>query len=232
MQRVLVTGANRGLGLEFTRQLLARGDRVLATCRHPGQALPLTELAAAHPGHLHVLPLDLDKERSIAEVAREATALTDALDVLINNAGVMHSGERFGELAQKALLDTFCGNVAGPLLLTQALSPLLQKGTNAKVMNISSRLGSIGLNSAFGTPSYAISKAALNMATRQLAAALTPLHVIAFCVSPGWVRTDMGGANAPLSPAESVAGMLRVLDAATSADAGRFLGTDGADIAW
>src|SRR6476620_4068663 len=85
--RVLVTGANRGLGLEFTRQLLARGDRVLAACRHPGKALPLTELAAAHPGHLHVLPLDLDKERSIAEAAREAALIGDTLDVLINNAG-------------------------------------------------------------------------------------------------------------------------------------------------
>ena len=232
MQRVFVTGANRGLGLEFTRQLLARGDRVLATCRQPGKALPLTELAAAHPGHLHVLPLDLDKERSIAEAVREAAALTDALDVLINNAGVMHSGERFGELTQKVLLDTFSGNVAGPLLLSQALSPLLQKGKNAKVMNVSSRLGSIGASSAFGTPSYAISKAALNMATRQLAAALTPLHVTVFCVSPGWVRTDMGGANAPLSATESVAGMLRVLDGARSTDAGRFLGTDGADIPW
>jgi len=74
MQRILVTGANRGLGLEFTRQLLARGDRVLAACRHPGKALPLTELSAAYPGHLHVLPLELDKERSIAEAAREAAA--------------------------------------------------------------------------------------------------------------------------------------------------------------
>ena len=232
MQRVLVTGANRGLGLEFTRQLLARGDRVYATCRHPGKALELTSLAGAHPGHLHVLPLDLDKERSIAELVRETAALTDALDVLINNAGVLVSGERFGALAAKALEDTFASNVTGPLLLTQALFPLLEKGKNSRVMNLSSRLGSIAGSGGFGTPSYAISKAALNMATRQLAAALTPHHITVFCVSPGWVRTDMGGASAPLTPADSVAKLLGVLDAAKAVDAGRFLDNDGSDIPW
>ena len=232
MQRILVTGANRGLGLEFTRQLLARGDRVYATCRHPGKALALTGLAAAHPGHLHVLPLELDKERSIAELARETAALTDALDVLINNAGMLVSGERFGALAAKALEETFASNVAGPVLVTQALFPLLEKGKNARVMNLSSRLGSIGASGGFGTPSYAISKAALNMATRQLAAALAPQRVTVFCVSPGWVSTDMGGASAPLTPQASVAKLLAVLDAATPRDAGRFVDNDGSDIPW
>jgi len=232
MQRVLVTGANRGLGLEFTRQLLARGDRVLATCRHPGKALPLTELAGAYPGHLHVLPLELDKERSIAEMAREAAALTEGLDVLINNAGMLVSGERFGALAAKALNETFASNATGPVLVTQALFPLLEKGTNAKVMNLSSRLGSIGASGGFGTPSYAISKAALNMATRQLAAVLAPQRVTVFCISPGWVRTDMGGAGAPLTPQESVAKLLAVLDAADARHAGRFLDNDGSDIPW
>lgn len=232
MQRILVTGANRGLGLEFTRQLLARGDRVLAACRHPGKALALTELAGAYPGHLHVLPLDLDKERSIAELAREAGALTDALDGLINNAGLLVSGERYGEITGKALSDSFTSNVIGPLLLTQALSPLLEKAKNAKVMNLSSRLGSLAISSSFGTPSYAISKAALNMATRQLAAALAPRGVCVFCVSPGWVSTDMGGASAPVTPHDAVACLLKVLDAATAADAGRFIAADGVTIAW
>ncbi|MDR3387130.1 MAG: SDR family oxidoreductase [Rudaea sp.] len=232
MQRILVTGANRGLGLEFTRQLLARGDRVLATSRHPGRAMALTGLAAAHPGHLHVLPLDLDKERSIAELAREASALTDTLDVLINNAGVLVSGERYGEIAAKALADSFASNVIGPLLLTQTLSPLLEKAKNSRVMNLSSRLGSMAASSGFGTPSYAISKAALNMATHQLAAALTPRGVTVFCVSPGWVRTEMGGANATTAPHDAVAALLRVLDAATAADAGRFIDTEGATIPW
>jgi NAD(P)-dependent dehydrogenase (short-subunit alcohol dehydrogenase family) len=232
MQRILVTGANRGLGLEFTRQLLARGDRVLATCRHPGKALALTGLAAAHPGHLHVLPLDLDKERSIAELAREAGALTDALDGLINNAGVLVSGERYGAIAAKTLTESFASNVCGPVLLTQALSPLLEKVKNAKVMNLSSRLGSVAAGGGFGTPSYAISKAALNMATHQLAAALAPHGVIVFCVSPGWVSTDMGGSNATSTPQDAVAQLLKVFAAATPADAGRFINVDGASIPW
>ena len=110
MQRILVTGANRGIGLEFVRQCLLRGARVFAACRQPGKALKLTELAAAHPGRLSVLPLDLDKERSIAELARETAALTDALDLLINNAGVLVPGERYGELVARTLIDTFTTN--------------------------------------------------------------------------------------------------------------------------
>lgn len=232
MQRVLVTGTNRGLGLELVRQLLARGDRVIACCRHPGKALALTELAAAHPGHLHVLPLDLTHERSIAEVAREAAALTDALDALINNAGMLVSNERFGSIAQKSLSDSFAANVIGPVLLTQALAPLLEQGTNPRVLSITSRLASIAGTQRFGTPSYAMSKAALNMATRQLAAALGERGITVFCASPGWVKTDMGGDNAPLSAHDSAAGLLRVLDAASPATAGCFLDYAGKELDW
>ena len=232
MQRILVTGANRGLGLEFVRQLLARGARVFASCRQPGKATALTALAAAHPGHLHVLPLELASERSIAEAVRETAALTDALDALINDAGMLVSGERYGSIAAKSLTDSFAANVVGPVLLTQALTPLLEKGKNPKVMNLSSRLGSLALTTAFGTPSYAVSKAGLNMASRQLAATLAARGVTVFCVSPGWVSTDMGGANATLTPHDSVAGLLKVLDAATPATAGGFLDYSGAQIAW
>jgi len=232
MQRILVTGANRGLGLEFVRELLARGDRVFAACRHPGRALALTELAAAHPGHLAVLPLEVDKERSIIELAREVAALTDTLDVLINNAGTLVSGERFGALAAKALGETFSTNVIGPLLLTQALAPLLEKSAAAKVMNITSILGSIADTDNFGTPSYAISKAALNMATRQLAHALKPRGVTVFCAHPGWVKTDMGGSGATLTPQTSVAGLLKVLDAIKPTAAGTFVDFRGHKLPW
>ncbi|HET7797795.1 MAG TPA: SDR family oxidoreductase, partial [Nevskia sp.] len=208
MQRVLVTGANRGLGLEFAQQLLARGARVIAACRQPGRALKLTELAAAHPGHLHVLPLDLARERSIAGLAHEAGMLTDRLDALINNAGVLVSGERYGELAAKAFAETFATNVIGPLLLTQALTSLLEHGDAARVVNLSSDLGSHADTLAFNTPSYAISKAALNMVTRLTAAELGPRGITVISLNPGWVRTDMGGARAPLAANESVAAML------------------------
>ena len=231
MQRILVTGANRGLGLEFVRQLLARGDRVIAACRHPGKALALTELAAAHPGHLHILPLDLANERSIAECVREATALTDALDALINNAGMLVSGERFGAIAHKSLADSFAANVTGPVLLTQALMPLLEKGANPRVMNLSSRLGSLAGTQGFGTPSYAMSKAALNMATRQLAAALAP-RVSVFCVSPGWVKTRMGGSGAEITAEESVSDMRSLIERLGMDDTGRFLRRNGSELPW
>ena len=96
--QVLISGASRGLGLEMTRQLLVRGDRVAAACRHPGRALALTRLAGEHPGRLHVLPLDLTEPRSIAEVAREIAALDLDIDLLVNNAGVLIEGERFGAI--------------------------------------------------------------------------------------------------------------------------------------
>ena len=232
MQRVLVTGANRGLGLEFTRQLLAGGARVVAACRQPGRALKLTELAAAHPGRLSVLPLDLNKERSISGLANETALLTDRLDVLINNAGVLVSGERYGELGAKTFAETFATNVIGPLLLTQALTPLLAHGEPARVVNLSSDLGSLAETNALQTPSYAVSKAALNMVTRLTAAELGARGIIVISMNPGWVKTDMGGAHAPLAAHDAVAGMLSVIDALKLDDGGRFLDYIGADVAW
>jgi len=232
MQRVLVTGANRGLGLEFVQQLLARGARVIAACRQPGRAMKLTELAAAHPGHLSVLPLDLNKERSITGLAHETGMLTDKLDALINNAGVLVSGERYGELAAKTFAETFAINVIGPLLLTQALTALLEQGKAACVINLSSDLGSQGDTVAFNTPSYAISKAALNMVTRLTAAELGARGITVISLNPGWVKTDMGGAHAPLAVNESVAGMLKVIDGLKPGDGGRFLDYNGAEVAW
>jgi NAD(P)-dependent dehydrogenase (short-subunit alcohol dehydrogenase family) len=231
-QRILVTGANRGIGLEFVRQLLAHGARVLAACRQPGRALKLTELAAAHPGRLHVLPLDLTKERSIAELARETAALTDTLDVLINNAGILLAGERYGELVAKTFVDSFTTNVVGPLLLTQALTPLLARGVAPKVVNLSSDLGSLSGTTAFYTPSYDISKAGMNMATRLLAAELAPAGIAVVSVNPGWVKTDMGGARAPLAVHDSVAAMLKLIDHLESGASGGFFDYTGATLAW
>lgn len=230
MSHALVTGANRGLGLEFVRQLLERGARVVATCRQPGRALELTRLAGAHPGHLTVLPLTLPEPRSIAGVASEVEALDLPLGLLVNNAGLTVSGERFGTLGLDALQATFGANAAGPLLLAQALAPSLIDG--ARVVNISSGLGSIAGTTGLYTPSYAISKAALNMATRLLANALAAQGATVVAMSPGWVRTDMGGTGAPQAAAESVADMLRTIDALTAADRGRFIDRHGVDIAW
>ena len=229
----LVTGANRGLGLEFVRQLLARGDRVIATCRHPGKATALNPLAGAHPGRLHVLPLDVAEPKSIAELARELALLNDGdvtLDLLINNAGVLHSGERFGAVSAANLDDSFRTNARGPFLLTQTLAPLLADG--AKVANISSQLGSIAGLGGFGTPSYAISKAAQNMATGLLAQALAARGIAVIALHPGWVQTDIGGVGAELTPMQAVAALLAVIDGATMVDSGHFLDRHRQPVAW
>jgi len=232
-ERALVTGANRGLGLEFTRQLLARGSRVVATCRRPGKATALNALAGEYPGRLHVLPLDVAEPKSHAELARELPLVLGddgRLDLLLNNAGVLHSGERFGRLGAGNLEHSFRTNAMGPLLLTQALAPLLADG--ARVVNLSSRLGSIASTERFGTPSYNISKAALNMATVLLAHALADRGIVVAAFSPGWVRTEMGGDSAEVAPEDAVAGILRQVDSLGDADSGRFMGTDGDAIPW
>jgi len=232
-RRSLVTGANRGLGLEFVHQLLARGDRVVATCRHPGKATALNALAGEHPGRLHVLPLDVADPRAIAELQRELLLLADdgdRLDLLVNGAGVLHSGERFGSVSAVTLDDSFRTNAMGPFLLTQALAPRLADG--ARVANITSQLGSIANTTRFGTPSYDISKAAQNMATALLAAALRERGILVVALHPGWVQTDMGGAGATVTPQDSVAGLLRVIDRLKAADSGRFLDWRGQSLPW
>lgn len=229
----LVTGANRGLGLEFARQLLARGERVVATCRHPGKATALNALAGEHPGRLHVLPLDVAAPRSIAELSHELPLLADgalSLRLLVNCAGVLHSGERFGAIAPSMLEDSFRTNAMGPLLVTQALAARLADG--AKVANISSVLGSIASLARFGSPSYDISKAAQNMATALLAKALAPRGIVVLALHPGWAQTEMGGDSATVPAADSVAGLLRVIDAARVADSGGFRDWRGETLPW
>jgi len=228
----LVTGANRGLGLEFTRQLLAGGARVVATARHPGRATALNALAGEHPGRLHVLPLDVAVARSRDELLRELPLVLGQrrLDLLLNNAGVLHGGERFGQVAEADLETSVRTNAIGPFLLVQALAGLLADG--GIVANLSSEIGSIALRREFRTPSYAIGKAAQNMATVMLSQALQPRGIRVVALHPGWVRTDMGGERAPVLPAEAAAALLQVLERLGPTDSGLFLGPDGAVLAW
>jgi NAD(P)-dependent dehydrogenase (short-subunit alcohol dehydrogenase family) len=228
----LVTGANRGLGLEFVRQLLARGDHVIAACRHPGKAQALNVLAGEHPGRLKVLPLELGDPRSHAELAREVALVNDGelLDLLINNAGVLRGGERFGSVALADLDASFHTNAAGPFLLTQALATQLADG--AKVANVSSEVGSISLRQEFRTPSYAIGKAAQNMATSLLSQALAARGITVVALHPGWVRTDMGGPQAALTPQESVSGLLALLQKVGPDDSGGFFDWQGDPLPW
>ena len=229
----LVTGANRGIGLEFARQLLGRGEHVVATCRHPGKATSLNTLAGEYPGRLHVLPLDVGDDKSRAELLRELPLVLGddgRIDLLLNNAGVLHAGECFGHIEQAALDDSLRINAIGPFLLAQSLAPLLADG--GTLANISSQLGSIANTTRFGTPSYAISKAAQNMASALLAHALAERGIKVLALHPGWVQTDMGGAQAQVTPVDAVSGLLRVIDAATPAQSGSFLDWRGEALPW
>ena len=231
-RRCLVTGANRGLGLEFCRQLLLRGDQVIATCRQPGKATALNTLAGEHPARLHVVPLDVADPRSHATLVTELPLLLGEgrLDLLVNNAGVLRGGERYGSVQAADLETSFRTHALGPFLLTQALSPHLSDG--ARVANISSEIGSIGLRQEFRTPSYAIGKAAQNMATSLLAQALHSRGIVVLALHPGWVRTDMGGTHAALSLQESVGGLLQVIADTPLDDSGCFLDWQGNPLPW
>ena len=232
----LVTGANRGIGLAFVRRLRGGGAGVASTCRHPGKAPALNTLTGEYPGRLHVLPLDVADARSRAELVRELPLVygddveKPVIDLLINNAGVLHSGERFGTLSAAHLEDSFRTNAAGPLLLTEALAPMLADG--GIVANLSSQLGSITNTTRFGTPSYNISKAAQNMATVLLAHALRDRGIRVVALHPGWVQTDMGGDGAQITVDASVTGLLRVIGNLSAADSGRFLDWRGEALPW
>ena len=231
-QRCLVTGANRGLGLELCRQLLAQGGRVIAACRHPGKATALNTLAGQYPGRLHVAPLDVAEPRSHAALAHELPLLTggEPLDLLINNAGELRGGERYGSVQAADLETSFHTHALGPFLLVQTLTPQLAEG--ARIANISSEIGSIGLRQEFRTPSYAIGKAAQNMATALLAQALAPRGMVVVALHPGWVRTDMGTDRAALSPQESARGLLQVIGGLQARDSGAFLDWRGQTLPW
>jgi len=178
-----------------------------------------------------VLPLDVADPKSHAELANELRLVfREPLDLLVNNAGVLHSGERFGHVSAQNLDDSWRINAAGPFLLTQCLASYLADG--AKVANLSSQLGSIAGATRFGTPTYCISKAAQNMATRLLAHALAERGIVVVALHPGWVRTEMGGEQAPLEPSQAVAGLLRVIDQAGPDSSGTFLDWQGEPLPW
>jgi NAD(P)-dependent dehydrogenase (short-subunit alcohol dehydrogenase family) len=240
MRRVVVTGANRGLGLELTRQLLAAGDEVVAAAREPKKAEVLNKLVATSGGRATVVRLDVGDPAEIDAAALQIGERFDAVDLLINNAGIWTapgepervSGGPLAELRPEPVLELLRVNAVAPILVTQALAPGLAAAGRAVVVNLSSGLGSIERTTARGNIAYAMSKAALNMVTRQLAAELAGQGTVVVSMSPGWVATDMGGPSASLEPPESVHGILNVLDALTPAQSGSFLDHTGARLPW
>jgi NAD(P)-dependent dehydrogenase (short-subunit alcohol dehydrogenase family) len=235
MPTVFVTGANRGLGLEFVRQYAAEGWRVLAACRDPEGADDLRRV----DGEVFVHRLDVTDDADIE--ALQAALADEAIDVLINNAGIGGVGDgnpiRTGITAMDKAdpagwAQAFRVNSIAPFLVTCALLRQVLSGTQRKVVTVSSTLGSIGDNTSGGQYAYRSSKSAVNMVVRNLAHDLTDRGVICVAVNPGWVRTRMGGPSAPKSPEESIAALRRLIDGLTTDDTGRFYNHDGSAIPW
>lgn len=234
-----ITGANRGIGLEFTRQLLDRGDHVFATCRRPDAADALHGLQSTAPDRLQVLPLDVADTASIETAFSDVVSHTDRLHLLINNAGIDGGGraDRFGRLNPDRMARVFRVNAIGPAQIAQRAKPLLaaaaDAGEQATVVNLSSGLSSIAQTRGTSTwQSYRASKAALNMLTRLMAFDLAEDNVLAVALTPGWVQTDMGGEGASLTPETSVNGMLHVIDDLSPDDRGRLLSWKGESVPW
>jgi NAD(P)-dependent dehydrogenase (short-subunit alcohol dehydrogenase family) len=228
--RSVVTGANRGIGLELTRQLLARGDQVEAGAREPSRAEALSQLAATADGRLRVHGLDIADDASVRSFALAVGALP--LQLLINNAGVMgQRGAPLADLDIDSVVRTFSVNAVGPLRVTQALLPALRAG-KAKVVNITSTMGSIADNRSGGSMDYRLSKAALNMLSRNLAHELAPDGITVISLHPGWVQTDMGGTRAPLPVEAAVRALLLVIDRLRPEDSGGFFNQRGQPFAF
>jgi len=226
MPSVLITGANRGLGLEFARQYGAAGWRVHAACRDPAAASALSAL----PGEISRHRLEVTDAAQIAALVAELAGAP--LDVLINNAGINYDNGRFGDSDDATWLDTLRVNTLAPLHVAEALIDNLLRGQRKLIVNISSKMASIAENASGGDYAYRTSKAALNMLARGMANDLRGRGVAVVVISPGWVQTDMGGPSAPLPVAESIAGMRAAIDRLSLADSGSFLDWQGRVLPW
>jgi NAD(P)-dependent dehydrogenase (short-subunit alcohol dehydrogenase family) len=215
MPSTLITGANRGLGLEFARQYSADGWQVYATCRDPGSASELRHLAEASGYKLHILMLDVTDSASVKAAAAELDG--QAIDLLLNNAGVGGArGQTIGNIDYEAWTKVLDVNALGPLRVAEAFVDHVARSERRLIVTLTSGMGSIADNTSGGAIAYRSSKAAVNMVMRSLAIDLAPRGITCVVVNPGWVQTDMGGPNATLTPAESVSRLRRLIDTRAS----------------
>lgn len=235
METLLISGTNRGIGLELVRQYLTEtAHRVYATVRTESAARALDDLIARYPDRLTVLVFDVT---DVAQMQHQAARLVQdgvALDILISNAGMNPQGsaQTLETITPAVMLDVLNVNTIGPLMMAQQFLPLLKRSHRPRVINISSEMGSLAERDYGGYYAYCTSKAALNMVTRALAVDLTPFNGIAVALDPGWVKTDMGGTGAELEPHESVQGIRRVIDTLTRRDNGNYLRWNGRRLPW
>ncbi len=231
MSTILVTGGNKGIGLEICRQLAQAGHHVILSARSAERGEAAVAALAQEGLQVEFLLLDTSSETSIAAAATELKKRHKALHVLINNAAILQTWQgTILDVTAAELRETFETNTIGPVLLTLALLPLLEAGKPARVINVSSRLGSVA-GMSDGWPGYGISKAALNAATRKLAEALEPKGIAVNAASPGWVKTDMGTDSAPLTVDQGAKNIIRLITGVPASQTNTFLEANG-EIPW
>lgn len=227
MPTVLITGASRGLGLEFVRQYRADGWEVIATCRAPAAAPELEATGA------EVHALDVTDDQALAGLGRALSGRT--IDVLINNAGIYPLKDprgSFGDIPVDPWMDCLRTNVVAPWKVAETFVTNLEKAERPVLATISSKMGSIADASSPGSVVYRSSKAAVNMVVKGLAIELGPRGIICLSFHPGWVKTDMGGPNALITVDQSITGLRRLIAEATPADNGSFRAYDGQVVPW
>jgi len=230
MPTLLITGASRGIGCEFVRQYAAEGWRIHAACRNPAEAEALQEVAEKSRGRVALETLDVTSDASVAALAKTLSGV--AIDMLINNAGIYAGrGQELGSVDCSLWANVFETNVTGPMRVTQAFVEHVERGQQRRLVSITSRMGSIA-ESGGGAYVYRASKAALNMCNRNWSLALGPRGFVCTVFHPGWVKTDMGGASAAVTPEASVSGMRKAIARLGPADNGRFYDFEGKPIAW
>lgn len=226
MPTILITGANRGIGLELAKQYAGDGWSVIATARDPKAADGLKALK----GDIRIEALEVTDEQQIQALARKLDGL--AIDVLLNNAGMLTGYESFGATDTQSWLKTLHVNSIAPLKLMEALVEHVARSKQKKIVSISSGMGSMGGHASSGAYAYRSSKAALNMVTVTAANELRPRGISVAVVSPGWVRTDMGGAGAALDVKESAAGIRKAIDKLNVGISGQFFNYSGENLPW
>lgn len=228
-QTILITGANRGIGLALTEELLQGGHRVLATARNPAKASELKKMSKEYGQLLDVVELDVTSDQSVKAAAATIGAMTGGLDVLVNNAAVFpeEGNESIFDMRLEHFREAFETNVLGIVRVTRAFIPLLDKGKDPRIVNVSSEAGSVNAKNDHGYYAYAASKAALNMVSRGLAAEFRPRHICVVAMTPGWVKTEMGGPNAQLKPEESARAIAKTITTVTMEKTSLFIDRTG-----
>ena len=227
---VLITGANRGLGFEFARQYATDGWRVFATCRNPATASELRRLAQDRRGRLNVVAMDVSDAESVKNAAKQLKDV--AIDVLINSAGIAGvPGQKTGNVDYNSWAQVLNVNTMGPLRVLESFCDHIV-GERRLVVTITSGMGSLTENTSGGSIAYRSSKAAVNMVMRSAAIDLAPSGITCVLVNPGWVRTDMGGPKAPLSPQESVTAMRQLIKTLGPDQSGKFYNYNGREYPW